>query len=55
MDIPVLISKIKLYELAQWVVGGMTILFGLKYLKQVIVFVMTELYKLLIQEHVLPV
>jgi hypothetical protein len=44
-----LIAREKLYELAEWLVTGMVLVFGLQYIRQIIAFVLMELYRIFIQ------
>jgi len=53
--IPFLIDKQKLYELAEWLITGMVLVFGFKYLKQITVYVLMSLYRLFIQKSAMPI
>ena len=55
MTTPFLLDKQKLYEIAEWIIAGMVLVFGFQYLKQIVAFVLTELYKILIQRGYLPI
>ena len=43
------IGRQKFYALAEYMVTGLVLIFGFRYLKQIIEVVMTELYKIFIQ------
>lgn len=43
------INRQKLYQLAEWIISGLVFILGIRYLKQVIVFVLMELYRIFIQ------
>lgn len=49
-----LISKDTLYEMAEWAITGLALLFGWRYLKEIIAFVLTEMHRMLIQRGYLP-
>lgn len=49
MTTPFFIDRQKLYELAEWLVTGMTLILGLRYLKQIIAYVLMELYRIFIR------
>lgn len=53
--IPLLIDKQKLYELAEWLITGMVLVFGFKYLKQITAYVLMGLYRLFIEKAAMPV
>ncbi len=44
-----LFSKTALYELAEYAISGLVLIFGVKYLKEIIEIVFTELYAYFIQ------
>lgn len=48
--IPILLDKQKLYELAEWLITGMVLVFGFRYLKQIVAYVLMELYHTLVQK-----
>ena len=54
MSAPIYIDKQKLYELAELIVTGMVVIFGYQYIKQIIEYVLTELYELFIQKGFWP-
>lgn len=54
MAFPAYLNKQELYALAEWIITGMALIFGIHYLKQIIAFVLMELYKLIIQRNILP-
>ncbi len=49
MTQPTFILRDKLYELGQWLITGLVLVLGLRYIKQIIAFVLTELYRIFIQ------
>jgi hypothetical protein len=49
------ISKAKLYEMAEWAVTALALMFGWRYLKQIIAWVLMEMHRLLIQRGFLPI
>ncbi len=44
-----LINRQKLYEIAEWAITGIALILGFQYLKQIIAYVLMELYKIFIQ------
>lgn len=60
MNIPISASKFldkqKLYEIAEYAVLGLVLMYGAKHIKQIIVIVLMELYKYLVQKNfVVPI
>jgi len=49
MTTPFIIDKLKLYELAEWIITGMVLVLGVHYLRQIIVYVLMELYRIFVQ------
>lgn len=53
MNFPLTIEKQKLYELAEWLVGGLVLLYGMRHIREIVAFVLMELYKLLVQRNIM--
>ena len=43
------LGRQKMYEVAEYMVTGLVLIFGFRYIRQIIAVVMTELYKIFIQ------
>lgn len=55
MVLPFLFEKQSLYELAEWIVTGMVLIFGMRYIKEIIAYVLMELYRIFIQHGGFPI
>ena len=45
------VEKQMLYEIAEWLITGLVLLYGAIYFKQIVAYVLTELYKFLVQNN----
>jgi hypothetical protein len=49
-----LLDKKKLYQVAEYAVATLVLAYGVKHIRQIIAFVLMELYKYLIRKNMLP-
>lgn len=55
MTAPFLVSKQDLYALAEAIITSMVLVLGLRYLKEIIAFVLLELHHVFIRNGALPI
>lgn len=55
MNAQILVDRQKLYELAEWFVTAMTLLLGYRYLKQIVAYVLMQLYRIFIQKGMIAI
>lgn len=54
MALPFIIDKQTLYQLAEWIITGIALVVGFRYLKEIIAYVLMELYRIFIQRGAFP-
>ena len=52
---PFLIDKQAIYHLAEWIAAGIALMLGLHYFREILAYVLSELYQMFIQRGVFPV
>lgn len=54
IPLPKQIGRQKLYEIAEYAVAALVLLYGIRHIREIIAIVLMELYKYLIQHNMLP-